>query len=47
MVTICQEFGWDFYTYMAQPTWFLQIIKEKMLRDDKEAQMKMKGLKKK
>lgn len=45
MVTICQEFGWDYYTYMNQPSYFIELIKEKMIRDNKEMQMKMKNKK--
>lgn len=43
MVTICQEFGWDYYTYMNQPSFFIQIVKEKLIRDNKESEMKMRN----
>lgn len=30
IVAICQEFGWDYYQYMAQPKWFIEILKDKL-----------------
>lgn len=42
MVAICQEFKWDYHTYMMQPDWFVSIIKEKMIRDNKEVEMQLK-----
>lgn len=47
MVMICQEFKWDFYTYMNQPTYFIELIKEKLIRDNKEAEMQIKQMKNK
>ena len=36
IVAICQEFGWTYQEYMSQPSWFLTLIREKMVRDNKE-----------
>lgn len=47
VVAICQEFKWDFYTYMSQPKYFIELIKEKLIRDQKEMEMKMRSLKNK
>lgn len=27
MTAICIELGWDYYTYMSQPSWFIDSIK--------------------
>lgn len=42
MVAICQEFKWGYDTYLDQPQFFLELIREKLVRDNKEAQMKRK-----
>jgi hypothetical protein len=36
MVYICQTTGWDFYTYMNQPEWFLDLFKWKLEFDSKK-----------
>ena len=30
MVNVCEKMGWDFFTYMAQPKWFVDLIAAKM-----------------
>jgi len=42
MVAVCQEFGWDYYTYINQPSWFLALVRHKLIIDNKEMEMKMK-----
>lgn len=42
MVAICQEFGWTYNEYMKQPDFFIELIREKMVRDNKEQKMKAK-----
>ncbi|MCK5493931.1 MAG: hypothetical protein KAJ14_12545, partial [Candidatus Omnitrophica bacterium] len=37
MVAICQEFGWDYYTYMRQPDRFLRLVKHKLQHDNERA----------
>jgi len=26
MTHMCVKMGWDYYTYMAQPTWFIESL---------------------
>lgn len=33
MVAICEMYGWDYFTYIAQPEWFIKTITEKMKID--------------
>ena len=47
MVVICEKFGWDYYTYMSQPSWFLELIKikyeldgERMKREIEKSQQR-------
>ena len=42
MVTICKEFGWTYDQYVSQPSFFIELVKEKMIRDNKEAKMNAK-----
>lgn len=42
MVAICQEFGWTYQEYMNQPNFFLTLIREKMVRDNKERELELK-----
>jgi hypothetical protein len=39
IVKICQEYKWTYQDYISQPVWFIQLIKEKMVRDDKAKEM--------
>lgn len=32
-VAICEQFGWDYHTFDAQPAWFIDLIREKMRLD--------------
>lgn len=45
MVHICREFGWDYFTYMLQPTWFIDLIVEKMNIDSVHAEAEAKRMK--
>jgi len=36
MVAICEAYGWTYEEYQNQPLFFIQAIKEKMMRDNKE-----------
>jgi len=38
MVEICQMYHWDYYTYLNQPLWFIEMITEKMIIDGKKQQ---------
>lgn len=37
VVEICMKFGWDYYTYMEQPSWFIDLIIFRMTIDAKKA----------
>lgn len=45
MVVICEMYGWTYQEYQDQPTFFLQLIKEKLLRDNKEKEMELRKTK--
>lgn len=36
-VLLCEKMGWDYYTYLRQPLWFINLIVGKMQIDAKEA----------
>lgn len=38
-VAICQEFKWTYQEYLMQPSWFVILIKEKMIRDAKAQEL--------
>lgn len=46
MVAICQEFGWTYEEYTRQPDFFIELIREKMVRDDAERRRQSKSNKK-
>jgi len=33
VIEICQKMHWDYYTFQAQPIWFIEMIIEKMKID--------------
>lgn len=37
IVHTCQEFKWDYETYMQQPSWFIEMINKKFEIDGKQA----------
>lgn len=39
MVTICEAYCWTYDEYVNQPLWFITLIKEKMVRDNKEREL--------
>lgn len=45
MVAICQEFGWTYEEYMNQPNFFLTLVREKIVRDNKAQEMELKKAK--
>lgn len=36
MITICEKYGWDYFTYESQPSWFIDLIISKMEIDNKK-----------
>jgi len=45
MASICQEFGWTYDEYLDQPDFFLQAVREKMLKDRKREELALKSMK--
>ena len=43
-VWVCEKFGWTYQQYLAQPTWFITLIREKTMRDNKEKEMQLKKM---
>lgn len=33
---ICEKYGWDYFTYESQPSWFIDLIIVKMEIDAKK-----------
>lgn len=36
IVEVCRLFGWDYYQYLAQPVWFIDLIQKKLEIDGKK-----------
>ncbi len=36
IVAVCQEMGWTYFEYMAQPSWFLDIVLDKLIEDSEK-----------
>jgi hypothetical protein len=45
VVVLCEHFGWTYTDYLAQPQWFIDLTKEKMMRDNKERELEHKKMK--
>lgn len=43
MVVICKYMGWDLYTYLAQPEWFVSAIMTMMVAEADAAKRKPHG----
>lgn len=37
MITIMQDMGWDYETYISQPVWIIELLFEKLSIDSKKA----------
>ncbi len=44
IIDVCERFGWTYDQYMDQPDWFLTLLKEKYVRDNKAKEMEIKKL---
>lgn len=44
MATICKDYGWTYDEYMDQPNFFINLIREKMVRDQKREEMEYKKM---
>jgi len=38
MIIICEKYGWDYFTYESQPSWFIDLIIERMKIDATKSQ---------
>ena len=47
MVEICKTYKWDYYMYLAQPVWFVDLIVEKMKIDAQKLEAEEKKAKQK
>lgn len=45
IVAVCERFGWTYQEYLDQPTWFLTLIREKAIRDNKAEELRRNKLK--
>lgn len=44
---MCEKMKWDYWTYMKQPTWFIETLLMKMSVDAEQAEIETKRLKNK
>lgn len=44
-VAICQEMGWTYYEYMSQPSWFLDMLRNKLQMDSERIKKEAEKLK--
>lgn len=42
IVTVCEMFGWTYQEYLDTPAFIIELIKEKMMRDNKEKERAIK-----
>jgi len=47
MLEICKYMGWDYYTYINQPYWFIELILMKTKVDAEFAEVEANKLKRK
>lgn len=45
MVSICEDYGWTYEEYQNQPAFFLELVIEKKIRDNKEKELAYKKMK--
>lgn len=43
IIEICEKFGWDYYQFLDQPAWFIELIVEKMKAEARERKRKEKN----
>lgn len=39
---VCERMHWDYHTYLAQPTWFIELLLSKWEIDAKKAEQERK-----
>lgn len=45
MAVICQEYSWTYEEYLDQPTFLLDLIRQKMAKDAKRQEMELRKMK--
>ena len=43
MIEICERFGWDYYRFLNQPSWFIDLIIEKIKAEARELKRRQKN----
>lgn len=43
IIEICEKFGWDYYKFLDQPAWFIELIVEKMKAEARERKKREKN----
>ena len=46
MIMICERMKWDYFTYLKQPTWFIDLLVMKFNEDARCENRKLKKIKK-
>jgi len=46
MLIICEKMGWDYYTYINQPSWFIKGLNKKIYLDTYKHNLEIKKMKK-
>lgn len=44
IIEICEEFGWDYYQFLNQPVWFIDLIIEKSKAEARESKRREKNI---
>jgi len=44
MVVICETYGWTYYEFLAQPAYFIELIREKMRIDSQKQERELKKI---
>lgn len=45
IAVLCQEMSWTYQQYMSQPIWFIELLRNKMVIDNKAHEMALKKMK--
>jgi hypothetical protein len=43
IIEICEKFGWDYYQFLQQPIWFIELIIEKNKAEARELKRREKN----
>lgn len=42
-IEICEKFGWDYYQFLNQPAWFIDLVVEKIKAEARERKRREKN----